>query len=219
MRSPPSRGTKMRFEPCLKATVVSSSSCQRRKVISSMTLNRASSLSSMLPETLMYHSSLPQNITFSHIFLIQYCLHHHSTSISSLAAYRAYVHTMPYSNEVGLRMLIGGAAREAAVLGYHITPLFSHYAILVTATNVEILMNILRINLVRLVALVVCQCLAIQKSSHQAWKGLSWGMSVSSLTPYCEAKGVVLCITCAGSGLYVDSILESQGIIVKVHCL
>ncbi|XP_020963262.1 plant intracellular Ras-group-related LRR protein 6-like isoform X1 [Arachis ipaensis] len=50
MRSSPSRGTKMRFEPCLRATVASSSSCQRRKVISSMTLNRASSLSSMLAE-------------------------------------------------------------------------------------------------------------------------------------------------------------------------
>ncbi|KAG2536285.1 uncharacterized protein LOC120690793 [Panicum virgatum] len=35
----------------------------------------------------------------------------------------------------------------------------------------------------------------------------------------CEAKGAVLCETCAGSGLYVDSILESQGIIVKVRCL
>lgn len=35
----------------------------------------------------------------------------------------------------------------------------------------------------------------------------------------CHAKGVVLCATCAGSGLYVDSILESQGIIVKVRCL
>ena len=35
----------------------------------------------------------------------------------------------------------------------------------------------------------------------------------------CQAKGVVLCATCAGSGLYVDSILESQGIIVKVRCL
>jgi hypothetical protein len=35
----------------------------------------------------------------------------------------------------------------------------------------------------------------------------------------CEAKGVVLCDTCAGSGLYVDSILESQGVIVKVRCL
>ncbi|KAJ6975017.1 hypothetical protein NC653_030991 [Populus alba x Populus x berolinensis] len=31
----------------------------------------------------------------------------------------------------------------------------------------------------------------------------------------CQAKGAVLCTTCAGSGLYVDSILESQGIIVK----
>lgn len=35
----------------------------------------------------------------------------------------------------------------------------------------------------------------------------------------CEAKGAVLCPTCSGSGLYVDSILESQGIIVKVRCL
>ncbi|KAJ4721334.1 DnaJ/Hsp40 cysteine-rich domain superfamily protein [Melia azedarach] len=35
----------------------------------------------------------------------------------------------------------------------------------------------------------------------------------------CEAKGAVLCSTCSGSGLYVDSILESQGIIVKVRCL
>lgn len=35
----------------------------------------------------------------------------------------------------------------------------------------------------------------------------------------CQAKGAVLCSTCGGSGLYVDSILESQGIIVKVRCL
>ncbi|KAE9586363.1 putative Heat shock protein DnaJ, cysteine-rich [Lupinus albus] len=35
----------------------------------------------------------------------------------------------------------------------------------------------------------------------------------------CQAKGAVLCATCAGSGLYIDSILESQGIIVKVRCL
>ncbi|KAK9155040.1 hypothetical protein Sjap_002520 [Stephania japonica] len=35
----------------------------------------------------------------------------------------------------------------------------------------------------------------------------------------CDAKGAVLCSTCSGSGLYVDSILESQGIIVKVRCL
>ncbi|KAM7505143.1 hypothetical protein LguiB_004047 [Lonicera macranthoides] len=37
--------------------------------------------------------------------------------------------------------------------------------------------------------------------------------------PDCQAKGAVLCGTCSGSGLYVDSILESQGIIVKVRCL
>ncbi|XP_049401264.1 uncharacterized protein LOC125865129 [Solanum stenotomum] len=37
--------------------------------------------------------------------------------------------------------------------------------------------------------------------------------------PECEAKGAVLCATCSGSGLYVDSIMESQGIIVKVRCL
>lgn len=37
--------------------------------------------------------------------------------------------------------------------------------------------------------------------------------------PKCEAKGAVLCTTCSGSGLYVDSIMESQGIIVKVRCL
>ncbi|KAK4431985.1 hypothetical protein Salat_0960600 [Sesamum alatum] len=35
----------------------------------------------------------------------------------------------------------------------------------------------------------------------------------------CQAKGATLCTTCSGSGLYVDSILESQGIIVKVRCL
>lgn len=46
----------------------------------------------------------------------------------SLAAYGAYVRPMPCSNEIGLRMLIGGAVRDAAVLGYHITPLFSYYA-------------------------------------------------------------------------------------------
>ncbi|CAA0837361.1 DnaJ/Hsp40 cysteine-rich domain superfamily protein [Striga hermonthica] len=35
----------------------------------------------------------------------------------------------------------------------------------------------------------------------------------------CQTKGAILCATCSGSGLYVDSILESQGIIVKVRCL
>lgn len=49
-------------------------------------------------------------------------------SSSSLAAYGAYVRPMPYSNEVGLRMLIGGAVREASVLGFHVVPLFSYYS-------------------------------------------------------------------------------------------
>lgn len=35
----------------------------------------------------------------------------------------------------------------------------------------------------------------------------------------CQTKGAVLCATCSGSGLYLDSILESQGIMVKVRCL
>ncbi|KAH7675226.1 Heat shock protein DnaJ cysteine-rich domain-containing protein [Dioscorea alata] len=35
----------------------------------------------------------------------------------------------------------------------------------------------------------------------------------------CQEKGAILCATCSGSGLYVDSILESQGVIVKVRCL
>ncbi|KAL5708684.1 hypothetical protein ACHQM5_019450 [Ranunculus cassubicifolius] len=35
----------------------------------------------------------------------------------------------------------------------------------------------------------------------------------------CEARGVVPCATCSSSGLYIDSIMESQGIIVKVRCV
>ncbi|CAI5509752.1 unnamed protein product [Closterium sp. Naga37s-1] len=35
----------------------------------------------------------------------------------------------------------------------------------------------------------------------------------------CEAAGSVPCATCAASGLYVDPIMECQGIIVKVRCL
>lgn len=46
----------------------------------------------------------------------------------SLAAYGAYIRPMPCSNEIGLRMLIGGAVREASLLGYHVTPLFSYYS-------------------------------------------------------------------------------------------
>ncbi|XP_071709600.1 tRNA (guanine(26)-N(2))-dimethyltransferase-like [Rutidosis leptorrhynchoides] len=46
----------------------------------------------------------------------------------TLAAYGAYIRPLPYSNEMGLRMLIGGAIREASVLGYYVTPLFSYYS-------------------------------------------------------------------------------------------
>ncbi|GMH15438.1 hypothetical protein Nepgr_017279 [Nepenthes gracilis] len=47
---------------------------------------------------------------------------------NSLASYGAYIRPMPYSNEIGLRMLIGGAVREASVLGYCIKPIFSYYS-------------------------------------------------------------------------------------------
>ncbi|CAE5958461.1 unnamed protein product [Arabidopsis arenosa] len=47
---------------------------------------------------------------------------------NSLAAYGAFIRPMPFGNEIGLRMLIGGAVREAALLGYHVTPLFSYYS-------------------------------------------------------------------------------------------
>ncbi|XP_076927256.1 tRNA (guanine(26)-N(2))-dimethyltransferase-like [Bidens hawaiensis] len=46
----------------------------------------------------------------------------------SLATYGAYIQPLPYSNEIGLRMLIGGAMREASVLGYYVSPLFSYYS-------------------------------------------------------------------------------------------
>ncbi|XP_020085984.1 tRNA (guanine(26)-N(2))-dimethyltransferase isoform X3 [Ananas comosus] len=46
----------------------------------------------------------------------------------SLASYGAYVRPVPYSNEIGLRMLLGGALREAAAVGFQITPLFSYYS-------------------------------------------------------------------------------------------
>lgn len=45
-----------------------------------------------------------------------------------MASYGAYVRPMPFSNEIGLRMLIGGAMREASALGYHVSPVFSYYS-------------------------------------------------------------------------------------------
>ena len=37
--------------------------------------------------------------------------------------------------------------------------------------------------------------------------------------PHCGCVGVVECGTCDASGLYIEPILESQGIIVKVRCM
>jgi tRNA (guanine26-N2/guanine27-N2)-dimethyltransferase len=44
---------------------------------------------------------------------------------SSLVTFGAYVRPMPYSNEVGLQMLTGGAVREAFVQGCSVAPLKS----------------------------------------------------------------------------------------------
>lgn len=58
---------------------------------------------------------------------------------------------------------------------------------------------------------------AIEKPTGVPKKSLPIGSK--PMCGRCEAKGAVRCPTCTGSGLYVDSILESQGIIVKVKCL
>ncbi|GAQ78973.1 hypothetical protein KFL_000220050 [Klebsormidium nitens] len=36
---------------------------------------------------------------------------------------------------------------------------------------------------------------------------------------WCDREGSIECMTCAGSGLYVEPCLESAGVIVKVTCL
>lgn len=67
-----------------------------------------------------------------------------------------------------------------------------------------------------------CYDKAIPEEIIEKPVGLSLGeKNIGNKTrcPGCEAKGAVLCATCSGSGLYVDSIMESQGIIVKVRCL
>ncbi|KAI8462443.1 MAG: S-adenosyl-L-methionine-dependent methyltransferase [Monoraphidium minutum] len=46
----------------------------------------------------------------------------------SLAAYGAYLRSLPFSNEQGLRMLVGAAVREAAARGVVLRPLFSYYS-------------------------------------------------------------------------------------------
>lgn len=46
----------------------------------------------------------------------------------SLAAYGAYLRSLPFSNEQGLRMLIGAAVKEAAAKGVCLQPVFSLYS-------------------------------------------------------------------------------------------
>eukprot|EP00252_Welwitschia_mirabilis_P008843 TRINITY_DN21080_c0_g1_i2.p1 TRINITY_DN21080_c0_g1~~TRINITY_DN21080_c0_g1_i2.p1 ORF type:complete len:281 (-),score=34.81 TRINITY_DN21080_c0_g1_i2:972-1814(-) len=47
---------------------------------------------------------------------------------NALASYGSYIRPMPYCNELGLRMLIGGALREAATRDMDIWPIFSYYS-------------------------------------------------------------------------------------------
>jgi tRNA (guanine26-N2/guanine27-N2)-dimethyltransferase len=49
-------------------------------------------------------------------------------SLRALAAYGAYTRAHPFSNEQGLRMLIGAAVREAATRGLAVEPVFSLYS-------------------------------------------------------------------------------------------
>lgn len=47
---------------------------------------------------------------------------------NALTSYGAYIRPMPYANEIGLRMLIGGAVREAATRDMDVWPVFSYFA-------------------------------------------------------------------------------------------
>lgn len=47
---------------------------------------------------------------------------------SALASYGAYIKPMSFANELGVRMLIGGVVREAALRNMHVYPVFSHYS-------------------------------------------------------------------------------------------
>jgi hypothetical protein len=46
----------------------------------------------------------------------------------SLASYGAYLRSLPFSNEQGLRMVVGAAVREAAARGVVLRPLFSYFS-------------------------------------------------------------------------------------------
>lgn len=47
---------------------------------------------------------------------------------NSLASYGAFINPMPYGNELGLRMLIGGVVKEAALRKMIVSPVFSVYS-------------------------------------------------------------------------------------------
>ncbi|KAH9325681.1 hypothetical protein KI387_005859, partial [Taxus chinensis] len=47
---------------------------------------------------------------------------------NALTSYGAFIRPMPYANEIGLRMLIGGAVREAATRNLDVRPVFSLFS-------------------------------------------------------------------------------------------
>ncbi|CAM6098028.1 unnamed protein product [Calypogeia fissa] len=47
---------------------------------------------------------------------------------NAVATYGAFIGPMPFANEIGLRMLIGGAVREAATRNMNVFPAFSNYS-------------------------------------------------------------------------------------------
>lgn len=71
--------------------------------------------------------------------------------VSSLASYGACIRPMPYANEIDLRMLIGGAVREACVMEYNITPLFPYYSY-----HGPVFRVMLRVNHGRLSDMILC---------------------------------------------------------------
>ncbi|KAF1859148.1 hypothetical protein Lal_00000979 [Lupinus albus] len=91
-----------------------------------------------------------------------------------------------------------------------------------TATIVKVAISSLCFRLFQIYSLMLTDAEAIREEIIEKPVGLSLAEKVignNHRCADCQAKGAVLCATCAGSGLYIDSILESQGIIVKVRCL
>lgn len=61
-------------------------------------------------------------------FFLTLTILNHGGICSALTSYGAYIRPMPYANEIGLRMLIGGAVREAATRDMDVWPVFSYFA-------------------------------------------------------------------------------------------